>query len=335
MSEKFLNFAEKECKDSSELYEYLSKKIASDEEMLELASHVQKGQPVPNLFFGAVHYLLLKGKNHPLKEFYPSIVHHPKKAEDSFYVIKSFCKDYSSEIIPSLQDRLVQTNEVRRCAYLYPTFHYIFEMVNKPLALIEIGTSAGLQLLWDNYSYSYGTNKTYGKKESKVHINSENIGRRMSISEGEIPPVEYRVGLDLNILDLNNSDDYLWLKALIWPDHVDRRSLFENAVNCLKDNTLNLMEGDGVELLPDLVKDIPNNCCICIFHTHVANQMPLNVKEDLLKHVKSIGKEREVFHIYNNMQDRDLHVDYYIAGKEYSKRVAKTDGHGKWFSWEL
>ena len=57
---------------------------------------------------------------------------------------------YREEIITLLQTKLVQTNEVRRCAYLYPSFSYIFNKVNKPLALIEMG-----QVLDYNY---FGTN---------------------------------------------------------------------------------------------------------------------------------------------------------------------------------
>ena len=59
----FRNFSIKECKGSSDLYEYLSMKIAEDEEVLTLSSYAQVGQPVPNLLLGAVHYLLLAGKN--------------------------------------------------------------------------------------------------------------------------------------------------------------------------------------------------------------------------------------------------------------------------------
>lgn len=84
---------------------------------------------------------------------------------------------YREEIITLLQTKLVQTNEVRRCAYLYPSFNYIFNKVNKPLALIEIGTSSGLQLFWDQYSYSYGTGESYGNINSNVHVTSEIRGR--------------------------------------------------------------------------------------------------------------------------------------------------------------
>lgn len=149
LSLRFKRFAVNECHGSSDLYEFLSHKIANDEDLLELCLNAKAGQPVPNLFLSAVHFLLLNGKNHSLKEYYQSIVEHPQNPQKSFDHFKDFCRLYREDIISLISRKLVQTNEVRRCAYLYPSFCCIYEMVKKPLALIEIGTSAGLQLLWD------------------------------------------------------------------------------------------------------------------------------------------------------------------------------------------
>lgn len=136
LSQQFLNFAEKECKGSSPLYEYLSMNIAKDQEMLELCLHARNGQPIPNLLFGAIQYLLFTAIDHPLKEYYPSLSENPKQCLQSFDCFKSFCQEHEAVIQSLLQTKLVQTNEVRRCAYLYPIFSYIFGKVKKPLALI-------------------------------------------------------------------------------------------------------------------------------------------------------------------------------------------------------
>lgn len=334
LSQRFINFANLECHNSSKLYEYLSIKIAQDEELLELCKNARDGQPVPNLFLGAVHYLLLKGNEHSLKEYYPSMTNNPRNIEDAFDHFKDFCHMYRDEIIPILKNKLVQTNEVRRCAYLYPLFCYIHNIGLTPLSLIEIGTSAGLQLLWDKYSYSYGTGDICGDKHSAVHIKSEIIGNNPGFAVNS-PPVTTKVGLDLHINDLNNGEDYLWLKSLIWPEHNERLEMFENAAKCLKENPVKLIEGDGITLLTDVVEDLPKDTTICIFHTHVANQIPEASKHELINTIKRIGKRRDVFHLYNNMWDRKLHLDYFLNGKEYSQTIGETDGHGRWFQWNL
>ncbi|MGJ9385553.1 DUF2332 domain-containing protein [Salipaludibacillus sp. CF4.18] len=335
LSRNFLTFAEKECKGSSLLYEFLSIKISKDDELLAICGNAGDGQPIPNLLFGAVHYLLLKGKEHPLKEFYPSIVNHPKLYKDSFDFFKDFCIKYRNEMESILKTRLVQTNEVRRCAYLYPVFCTVYEKAKKPLALIEIGTSAGLQLLWDNYSYSYGQNDIYGNMDSKLHLTAEIKGENTPILHSTPPPVSTRMGIDLNTIDLNDEDEKLWLKSLIWTEHKERLFMFEEAASYMKEVPVSLFDGDGISLLSKFVDNISEDSVICIFHTHVANQIPLEMKNQLLQIVEDIGRNRDIFHIYNNIQDRYLHLDYYLDGIESKNTIAETDGHGRRFKWFL
>lgn len=335
ISEMFKNFADYECEGSSRLYEFLSRQIAKDDELLELCAFARDGQPVPNLFLGAVHYLLLKGKKHALKEYYASIVQNPKELEEVFIHFKDFCQIYRNEIISILKSKLVQTNEVRRCAYLYPTFCYVYNKAKKPLSLIEIGTSAGLQLLWDQYCYSYGNYEVYGNKLSNVHITSEIKGGNTPLLFHESPPVASKVGLDLHISDLGDREDYLWLKSLIWPEHQERLLLFESAASHFNENPVKLIEGDGVALLLDVAKQVPKDTEICIFHTHVANQISEDLKYELIEKIKMIGSTREVFHVYNNMWDRKLHLDYFIDGVEHKVTIGDTDGHCRWFYWDL
>jgi hypothetical protein len=328
---KFKRFAVHECKGSSPLYEFLSLKIAEDSIMLELARKAREGQPVPNLFFGAVQYLLMKGKNHPLAGFYPSLTEQPLPAAKAYPVFVDFCRSYSDEIIGLIKSKIVQTNEVRRCSYLYPIFSRISHMTRKPLALIEIGTSAGLQLFVDKYSYSYGTDQIVGNLDSEVHLRSEIRGDNSILNPLSHFDVARRIGVDLHINDVRNTEDYLWLKALIWPEHGERRELFEKAASYVSNQTLSLVEGDGVEILRSLAAEISEEQVICVFHTHVANQMPVETKVKLLEQIKEIGQRRGIFHIYNNIYDAKLHLDYYLDGEESLNTIGETDGHGRWF----
>lgn len=335
LSKKFVSFAEKECKGSSQLYEYLSREISRDDELLHICEQVRNGQPVPNLFLGAVHFLLLKGFDHPLKEYYPSIVSNPKTYQESFIAFKEFCREYENEIVSIIKTRIVQTNEVRRCTYLYPVFCAVFEKIKKPLALIEIGTSAGLQLLVDKYLYSYGGNEIYGKDNSNLILTAKLEGENSPYLSKTPPPIAFRIGMDLNTIDLNDEDQRLWLKSLIWPEHKERLEVLDNAASYIKEYPVHLIEGDGISLLRNYVENISRDYIVCIFHTHVANQMTLEMKKNLLSVVESIGKERDVFHIYNNIQDRYLHLDSFLNGVERNHTIAETDGHGRWFKWLL
>ncbi|MBN9654281.1 DUF2332 domain-containing protein [Halobacillus sp. GSS1] len=336
LAERFIDFAKEECEGSSDLYKRLSLQIPDDTYVLQLCLKAKEGQPVPNLLFAAVHDLLLRGTDHDLGIFYESITDKPERERNPFPVFKAFCIENEDAIIHRLQTKRVQTNEVRRCAYLYPVFCSIHQQTEKPLSLIEIGTSAGLQLLWDQYSYSYGDDGSYGKPDSFVHLTSKVRKGELPLHVlKQIPPVKERIGIDLHVSDLTKEEDVHWLKALIWPEHEERRKNFETAVQQLRLHPPVLKEGDGVTMLPEIADGIPEDTTLCIFHTHVANQMPESVKDDFLRQVATIGKKRDVYHIYNNINDRMLHVDSVVSGRFKTETIGDTDGHGRWFDWEL
>lgn len=359
LSQRFTNFAIRECRGHSALYEFLSLRIAEDDYLLQLSSHAAPGQPVPNLFLAAVHYLLLSGVEHELMKYYPSMTDSPRSIENAFIHFKDFCSQHSDAIVPILQHRFVQTNEVMRCTYLYPVFCLIYRKTRKPLALVELGTSAGLQLLWEKYSYSYeiqdgsqgsqngaergiknrprdGLEGTYGDSTSSVHLAASVRKGNLPVLLKDSPPVVSKIGVDLHVVHLSNDSDYLWLKALIWPEHKARFDMLEKAAKVAKLNPVELVEGDGVALLPTIVEQVPPDSTLCIFHTHVANQMPQSVKQELMENVTRIGEKRDVFHIYNNVFDLGvLHLDYLTGGEPFQHVIGETDGHGRWFDWEL
>ncbi len=336
IAQAFMRFAANECRGSSVLYESLSNEIATDVSILTLCEQANPGQPIPNLLFGAVHYLLLSGHQHPLGDYYPSVAIEAKEVDEGLFPsFQQFCTTYETELVALLQTRLVQTNEVRRCAYLYPVFGMISRYSKQPLSLVEIGTSAGLQLLWDQYSYRYDDSELAGNVTSSLEISAEVIGEGRPRLNLPLPPVRERIGFDLNIVDLTDGDEKLWLNSLIWPEHTTRLELFEQASALIGSQPLELIQGDGVQLLKTRVDSIETDSIVCIFHTHVANQMPLETKYELLRQVDCIGEYRDVCHIYNNVQDKLLHLDLIIDGRKSEYVLAETDGHGRWFNWLL
>jgi hypothetical protein len=144
LSRRFQRFAV-ECRHhASPLYERLSVSVAADPEMLALAARAGS-VPVPNLFFAAAHFLLLRGAEHPVSRFYPSLCEEPHPAENAYPAFRSSCLERQAGIRELISQRRVQTNEVRRCACLLPAFGIVSDQTEgRPLALVEVGASAGL-----------------------------------------------------------------------------------------------------------------------------------------------------------------------------------------------
>ena len=79
----------------------------------------------------------------------------------------------------------------------------------------------------------------YGNINSNVHVTSEIRGTNVPHFLKESPSVVERIGLDLHVNDLHNKEDYLWLRALIWPEHKERLEMFDQAASLVKMNLSN------------------------------------------------------------------------------------------------
>jgi hypothetical protein len=333
LSQRFARFA-LEAAGESPLYEVLASEIAEDAQVLELASHARPGQPVPNLLLASVHDLLLTGVDHPLRDFYADLTPLAALPATVGASFRDFCLTHAAALTERLQTRRVQTNEVQRASYLYPAFGLIEEEMGVPLSLIELGCSAGLLLLWDRFRYDYGTGETVGAPDGRLTLRAEARGAGMV--PPQLPaPVAFRVGVDLNVLDVRNPQDLRWLRALVWPEASERRRILDAAVREVLDHPPRLVAGDGVALLPALLREAPGGTVPVVFHLHVANQMGPAVRERLLQEIRAAGRTRPVAHLYNNVhQEPGLYLDVASPSGFTSRRLGLEDGHGRWFEWQ-
>ena len=334
LAEKFLRFAEPECRETSPLYYHISHAIALDETVLEIASHARVGQPIPNLLFAAVHYLLVADPAHPLADFYATCTPKPASPTNVWPVFKEYVNSHKREIVSLLQTRLVQTNEVRRCAFLFPAFLLATSYFDsRPLALIEIGTSAGLNLIWDKYQYSYSDSKVFGDSTSPVLVTSTFRGNIPSVLKATLPQISHRIGLDLNVIDANIPEEAAWLRALIWPENHERRRLLDAAIKRRAVLQLDLRTGDGFAMINAIADEIPEESLLCVYHTHVANQISQTAQESFLNSLDQLGQQRDLIHIFNNIKRASLHLTAYRGGQLIEVPLANTDGHARWIEW--
>ena len=332
LANAFREFA-KECHGSSAVYEALSLHIAGDEGLLALASTAQLGQPVPNLLFAAVHAILLRDGDADLSPYYGSLASDPLPPSEAFPAFRTFTLAHREEIETSLAKRLVQTNEVRRTIYLASALARLGrEFPDRPFHLIEIGTSAGLNLLLDRFGYQYAGGKPFGDPASPVQLRSEVRGEHRPPATLRGVRVVGRVGVDLNPLDVRRPEDLFWLRALVWPEHAERRRLLERATELQSEAPVRLVAGDGIARLPDLVAEADPDAVVCVFHTHVANQMGAEGRTRLLATVEALGQERDLVHLHNNIEPH-LHATLYRGGERKDFPLARVDGHARWVEW--
>lgn len=123
-------------------------------------------------------------------------------------------------------ERPCQTNEVGRSAALLGGFLEVSHRARKPLRILELGASAGLNLRWDRYYY-LSPGGAWGDDSSPVHF----------ARSFEVPPpldrsadVVERKACDLNPIDPTSAEGALILRSFVWADQLARLSLLDGAI---------------------------------------------------------------------------------------------------------
>lgn len=332
----FERFAVHECRGRSPLYERLSLGIARDPDLLAIAAHAAPGQPVPNLLFGAVHYLLLRGAQHPLRAFFPDLPDQNDDGDPS-PAFRAFGLEHAVEIERLLETRLVQTAHVARCSLLLPAFQLVARRSGqKPLALVEIGASAGLNLLWDRYGYHYEGHPARGNRRSSLQLECELRGAYVPRLPVRMPAVAMRVGLDLNPIDVRDDDATLWLRALIWPDERGGAEKLAAALQLARHDLPELIAGDALQTLPGVLARAPDEALLCLYHTHTINQFPGEARHRFAAMIERHGLQRDLCLISIEMLGDEhprLDLTTYRDGVRTDELLAWCDAHGTWLQW--
>lgn len=336
IADSFSHSATHEFHGSSPLYERLSMCISRDPELLKIAAHAIS-KPVPMIFFAAVHFLLLNGTQHPLSAYFPDITHALHVSEGDLYpVFRDFCLEHRFKIERIVSTHHVQTNEIRRSACLLPVFGIVARQAGGlPLALVEIGASAGLNLLWDHYAYDYGNGRFYGDRASPVHLACTLRGENIPPFLKTFPKIASRIGIDLHPIDVRQKSATNRLRAFIWPEHAARFELLERALEIARHHPPELRAGDALELLPGIMSTTPPNTALCLFHTFVSNQMPAERFKHLAALIADCGSKRDAFCISIDFLDRypRLELLSYTKGIKIRRHLANCSGHSRWMEW--
>ncbi len=325
------------------LYAAIADRLADDEELLMLAATTREGQPPPNLLFAAVHYLLLSDVEHPLAAFYPDITPGPKPASDAFPPFRNFCHEHRDALTAIIQSRLVQTNVLERSALLLPAFASAATALNtSEFATIEIGASAGLNLLWDRYHYTYGANTygatSWGDSASTVNITSE---LRSDHPLSRIPSdlhATWRKGVDLDPVDLADQDALQWQRALIWPERIDRQHRLQAARAMMLADPVEIVKGDAVQLLPALLAEAPTDVPLLVFASYTLYQFPKEARTRVVELIVDHGRAHPTALVtLGTLRMGEPHgtleLTLFDRAEPRTTKLAHTHPHGLWLEW--
>jgi len=236
-----------------------------------------------------------------------------------------------------VQTQGVQTNEVQRSWLLLPCFLEVTRRAGvDTLDLIELGPSAGLNLVWDRYRYRYQFGR-WGNDGAALELSGEE--RRPVPLEllRIVPSVRRRRGIDLSPLDVTRPGDTLLLKSFVWADQQERLERLDRAVATLRAQPPELEQGDIVERVPQLLAERLPGALTVVFQTAVRSYLGPERWKELLTVLDDAGRRFPLALVSVSRpapgEDRywGLWVRLWPDGEKHL--LAHAGFHGQWLEW--
>lgn len=327
-------------RNNAPLYGELARGLTCDETLKQFANNVRAGQPPGNILFGAVHYLLLRGADHPLRRFYPNLNDGIRLSGSSgaFPAFRDFVEKHREELAPLIHARVTNTNEVGRSAILHAGFRVLAAEAGEPLHLVELGPSAGLNLIWDRYAVRYrGDSEAIvaGDENAALVLEMQLRGDERPPA-GRTPRVASRLGLERDPVDLSHQDERDWLRALVWPDHIARFANLERALAIIATAPPPIRKGDALEFLPEALATMPRGETACVYHSFVTYQFSEENRAALDNILVAASLRRPVWRLSfegTRSGEAPLLLYGYRDGQREKRQLALCQPHGAWMKW--
>ena len=318
----------------SPLYESLALAIDDDPDLKAIAARGRAGQPHANLLFAAVHFLLLQGAQHPLRVFYATLGGIDEG--DAFAAFRDFILSHTGAVAALVETRVTNTNEVARSCVLRAGFAALAERERTPLHMIEIGPSAGLNLIWDRYGMRYrrdGAVVAQIMPDAPLVLECELRGARTP-PFATTPVIAARIGLERDPVALSDANDRQWLRALVWPDQPQRFERLDRAIALYRSQPPEILGGDALALLPDVLAAVAPGEAVCVYHTIAVYQFSAAMKDALHTILATAG--RPVWHLsfeFDGAKDYALTLTRHGDGVAEPRVLAVAQAHGGWIEW--
>ena len=232
----------------------------------------------------------------------------------------------------------VQTNEVQRSWVLLPLLLRVAARTGaETFDLVELGPSAGLNLVWDRYHYRYEAGE-WGPDDAALRF----AGEERRPIPGELlelaPAVRGRLGIDLAPIDVTTDEGARLLRCFVWAGQTERLERLDQAIEALRADPPKLVRGDFVELLPDVLAAQPRDGLTVVFQTATWGYIEEEERSRLRAALDEAGRSLPLAFISTGNPRGEEHcwglrLVYWPGGER--EFAGHADFHGAWLRWEL
>ncbi len=340
------------------LYARLSEAIAQDLPTARLLLHAPAEQRLPVLLFACVHALLLEHRDHPLARWYPNLATGAPPAGDPWPTFRTYCATHEPVLAGMLASRTTQTNEVGRTAVMLPVLG-LLERELGPLAQLDVGASAGLNLQLDRYAFRYEPEPEPGSGGRTVEVGAPSsvtmtCGIRGAVPiPAAVPTIAARLGIDRDPVDVGDPDQVRWLEACVWPDQADRFRRLEAALAIAAADPPPVRRADAVDGLAaalDVLDELGGRGHPVVTTSWVLCYLPEPERRRFVDELDRIGAERDLSWLALESpaqspglphEDRPERVELTTVllarwrnGRREVHHLGVAHPHGAWLHWD-
>lgn len=265
---RYRRFADEEAPGRSDLYVDWASGVAGDPEVQRVLARIPENRRQPPLVFAVTRMLGV------------GLVR--------YGAWRAFVLSRADEIVSECSGRRLQTNEPLRLAPLLP----VLSEIDGPIALLEVGASAGLCLYPDRYSYRFVGSDGQVRAAldphdgpSPVVLQSRVDGRLPAM---RMPDIVWRAGIDLAPLDARDDRDRRWLQGLVWPGEEGREQRVRAALDIAAADPPRLIAGDALERIDALAAEAPPGATLVITTPGVLVHIPREARTALVERIRGL-----------------------------------------------
>lgn len=264
----------------------------------------------PLRLLGGLHYLVLAGEaswNDPLDAH------------------AAFLREFVGE-------QTVQTNEVQRSWMLLPCFLRAAQLLDvDEFDAVELGPSAGLNLVWDGYRYAYEAGE-WGPTDAALRLTGEERSRVPAGLLHVAVRVVRRVGIDLAPIDVTTDEGARLLQCFVWAGQDERFDRLTRAIEVLRADPPELVRGDFAHELPNVLRERPTLVFQTAAFPYVSDETRAAVREALSRAAAPLvfvtaGRPR------GDGQGWGMRLETYPGGER--EFAGHADFHGAWIDYTL
>ncbi|QPH53389.1 DUF2332 domain-containing protein [Pontivivens ytuae] len=291
-----------------------------------------KGDPVADALAlrlcGALH--ALSWEDADLAAVYP-----PAKVDDARMeaVLRDVFQRRSVWLFPWLNSA-PQTNEVNRSAVLIGGLLHVAARDPRPIELLELGASGGLNQVPDLYRYRLGGSLRWGEPSAPVALDSQ--------WRGAVPPMEAplkvvaREGCDIAPIDVTDAAARRRMEAYIWPDQTARLVRIRAALEFAAHNPPKIAQMGAADFLADrLSRPLAEDRQRVVIHSIMWQYMPAEEQARAEEAIRAAGTTGNLSWLRLEPDEvrGSAAVQLTTFPEGETQELGRGDFHGAWAEW--